>query len=361
MEQRAREDSAKIRQRNKDDESKLLKQQQQTIASFQKKWKASEVGEINDPSIQVRDFYLMKTIGKGAYGRVMLCQHRVSQQMGAMKIMDKKRVTERKKAAMHLRNEKRILDAVDMGFMTRATFMFEDNSNIYIIMEFAAGGDLFSLMRDQGPFKETVAKFYACEVALALDYMHSCSLVHRDLKPENLLVMANGHVKMTDYGFSCMLSGNSKAMSVLGTPEYMAPEILHGRGYDKCVDWWAYGILIYELSTKYTPFAKAGPGKVTKETLMRKIRDEKPEMPSHVGSALKSLLKQLLERDVSSRLCCRAAGFKELKDHEWFNEVEWLMAYNMNIASPFLPVDHLQHDADTKFFDNQKEEKLNIK
>ena len=133
--------------------------------SFQRRWQQSEYDAVVTNQICIRDFYLLKTIGKGAYGRVMLVQHRINQQPGAMKIMHKKMLTERKKAAAHLRNEKRVLDASHFPFLIRSTFQFEDLSNIYIVMEFASGGDLFTLVRDQGPFREWCASFYAAEVS----------------------------------------------------------------------------------------------------------------------------------------------------------------------------------------------------
>lgn len=165
----------------------------------------------------------------------------------AMKMIDKKKVHEQK-AASTTRAEREILDSVRSPFIVKLNFAFQTPYKLYLVMEFISGGHLFSHVQKQGAFTESKARFYAAEMILALGTLHQKGIAYRDLKPENILMDKYGHIKLIDFGLSkTQMRGNKMTNSVVGTIEYMAPEILQGSGYTKACDWWSFGIVLYEM------------------------------------------------------------------------------------------------------------------
>lgn len=156
------------------------------------------------------------------------------------------------KQVEHTNSEREMLVRVRHPFLVNLWGTFQDVNNLYMVMDFVAGGELFSLLRKSQRFPNSVAKFYAAEVALALDYLHSLDIIYRDLKPENLLLGADGHVKVTDFGFAKHVPDIT--WTLCGTPDYLAPEVVQSKGYNKSVDWYALGVLIFEMLAGYPPF-----------------------------------------------------------------------------------------------------------
>jgi serine/threonine protein kinase len=153
----------------------------------------------------------------------------------------------------NLRLEKHILLCVEHPFLVNMEFVFQKESRIYFLMEFVLGGELFKHLTDVRRFDEERGKFYGAQVALALGYLHSSKILYRDLKPENILMSEDGFIKLADFGLAKLL-GDEVANSFCGTPEYLAPEMINGTGHDHTLDWWALGVLIYEMVIGIPPF-----------------------------------------------------------------------------------------------------------
>ncbi|KAK7012588.1 protein kinase A catalytic subunit, partial [Halocaridina rubra] len=174
-----------------------------------------------------------------------------------------------------------------------------DERFLYMLFEYVCGGELFSYLRNAGKFPMTTAVFYASEIVSALEYLHSLSIVYRDLKPENLLLDRDGHLKITDFGFAKKLTDRygEKTWTLCGTPEYLAPEIIQSKGHNKAVDWWALGILIYEMLAGYPPFFDDNPFGIYEKILGGRV-----EWPRHLDATAKDLIKKLLTQDRTKRL-----------------------------------------------------------
>ena len=316
---------------------------------FLKKWE-------NQPSqvVTLEDFDRIKTLGTGSFGRVMLVKHKsssTSPSYFAMKILEKTKIVKLKQVE-HTLNEKRILSSTKHPFLVTLNYHFKDNSNLYMILQYIPGGEMFSHLRKMGRFPESQSKFYACQIVLAFEYLHFLDIVYRDLKPENLLIDENGYLKITDFGFAKRMSKN-RTWTLCGTPEYLAPEIILSKGYCKAVDFWALGILIFEMVAGYPPFFANQPIEIYEKIVSGNVR-----FPRHFEKEVRSILRGLISVDLSKRLGNLKEGVEGVKSHIWFEEVDWLAVYNKEVEAPFLP--KVKSVSDTSNFDAYEEEPLKI-
>eukprot|EP00834_Sanchytrium_tribonematis_P001555 NODE_39_length_35218_cov_0.479655.p18 type:complete len:251 gc:universal NODE_39_length_35218_cov_0.479655:21845-22597(+) len=201
--------------------------------------------------VALGDFDVMRTLGTGSFGRVHLVKVKSTGKFLAMKVLKKVEVVKHKQVE-HTLNEKNILESIYHPFLVNLYAVFQDYGNLYVVMEYICGGELFSYLRKSQRFPNQVARFYAGEVLLAFEYMHSKDIIYRDLKPENLLIDKNGNIKITDFGFAKVVP--DVTWTLCGTPDYLAPEIIQSRGYGKAVDWYALGVLIFEMLAGYPPY-----------------------------------------------------------------------------------------------------------
>lgn len=214
-----------------------------------------------------------------------------------------------------------------------------------MLFEYVCGGELFSRLRKDGRFSNDVALFYGVEIILALQYLHQQETVYRDLKPENLLIDKDGHIKLADFGFAKKVE-NDKTFTLCGTPEYLAPEIIKGSrvGYGKSVDWWALGILIFEMLSGYPPFYDNEPIGIYKRILSGVI-----EFPRFFSVYSKDLIRKLLNPELSKRLGVTDDG-ESIKMHKWFRGVDWKMVFNREIPAPWTP--YIKNEEDAAWFEN---------
>ncbi|RKU47970.1 camp-dependent protein kinase catalytic subunit [Coniochaeta pulveracea] len=276
------------------------------------------------------DFDILRTLGTGSFGRVHLVQSRHNQRFYAVKVLKKAQVVKMKQVE-HTNDERKMLGEVKHPFLITLWGTFQDSRNLYMVMDFVEGGELFSLLRKSGRFPNPVAKFYAAEVTLALEYLHSRNIIYRDLKPENLLLDRHGHLKITDFGFAKRVP--DKTWTLCGTPDYLAPEVVSNKGYNKSVDWWSLGILIYEMLCGYTPFWDGGsPMKIYENIIKGKVK-----YPAYINPDAQDLLERLITHDLTKRLGNLFGGPQDVKSHPWFAEVTWERLARKDIDAPYTP------------------------
>jgi protein kinase X len=247
--------------------------------------------------IFLNDLKILSTLGTGTFGRVRLVKHRNDAQETeplALKCLKKSAIIKLKQID-HVKSEKKVLSIIDHPFIVNLKGHFQTPSHVYMLLDYACGGELFTLLRREGRFSNDVALFFATEIVLAFDYLHGMDIAYRDLKPENLLIDKEGHVKITDFGFAKVVQ--DKTYTLCGTPEYLAPEIIQSRGHNKNVDWWALGVLVFEMLAGYPPFYDDNP-----LGIYQKIMDGYYEFPPHVEPKARDLVKSFLCADRNIRL-----------------------------------------------------------
>ncbi len=246
--------------------------------------------------LSLSDLELLTTVGVGTFGRVRLAKLRGddSGHVFALKIM-KKSVIIRLKQVAHVKSEKATLETLNFPFIPRLYTSFQTPCCLYFLTEYIPGGELFKRLRMEGQFPNDVGLFYAAEVVCTFAYMHSKSIAYRDLKPENILLDRDGHLKLVDFGFAKVITDRS--FTLCGTPEYLAPETISHKGHDQGVDWWALGILVYEMLVGNPPFFHDNP-----YNLYQLILQGDFSVPAHVHPHAKSFITQCLTADRLRRL-----------------------------------------------------------
>lgn len=282
-----------------------------------------------ETSPSLDDFTLLKVIGKGSYAKVMLVSR--GDEVYAMKMLRKEHIVKRNQV-QHTKTERNILEAVNHPFIVTLHFAFQTPKKLFFILELCQGGELFFHLGRAGRFSEGRARFYACEVLLAVEYLHRLNIIYRDLKPENILLDADGHVKITDFGLSKEgVDDHFSAKSSCGTPEYLAPEIVGKRGHGKAVDWYSLGALIFEMLTGWPPFYSRDRAK-----LFARICAAELTYPPYIRPGTSDILNHLLAKDPQRRLGSTHDG-EEVMAHPWFAGVDWRSVLEKRVPPPFKP------------------------
>lgn len=304
---------------------------------------------ISKGKYSLNDFQVMRSLGTGSFGRVHLARSVHNGRFYAMKVLKKDRVVKMKQVE-HTNDERRMLAIVEHPFIIRMWGTFQDSRSVFMIMDYIEGGELFTLLRKSQRFPNPVAKFYAAEVCLALEYLHSHNIIYRDLKPENILLDKNGHIKLTDFGFSKEVK--DVTYTLCGTPDYIAPEVVATKPYNKSVDWWSFGILIFEMLSGYTPFYDSSPMKTYENILSGQIK-----YPDYFHKDVLNLLQNLITKNLSERLGNLQNGTEDVKNHPWFSEVVWERLLSRDIETPYEPP-VTANTGDTSQYDRYPEEDI---
>ncbi|CAG4987997.1 unnamed protein product [Colias eurytheme] len=316
--------------------------------------KKSKVNLNGAAKVDISHFDLLKVLGTGAYGKVFLVKKRCGVDEGklyAMKLLKKASIVQKLKTAEHTRTERQVLEAVRAcPFLVTLHYAFQTDTKLHLILDYVAGGELFTHLYQREHFNEDEVRIYIAEIILALEQLHKLGIIYRDIKLENILLDAEGHIVLTDFGLSKeFCGGESRAYSFCGTIEYMAPEVVRcgSQGHDIAVDWWSVGVLTYELLTGASPFTVEGEKNTQQEITKRIVRCSYP-VPNDVSPEVQDFIKKLLVKDPRKRLGGGEDDAEELKRHPFFKNLDWEAVSRREVAAPFVPA--LSHAADTSNF-----------
>ncbi|OMH86314.1 Ribosomal protein S6 kinase beta-1 [Zancudomyces culisetae] len=298
--------------------------------------------------VNLGSFSILKLLGVGGYGKVYLVKKNDSQKVYAMKVMKKATIRIHKNQAAFSKTERTILEEVQHPFIVKLYFAFQCEERLYLIIDYISGGELFFHMAKERIFTEAQAVFYIAELTLALGHLHKLGIIYRDLKPENCLLNSLGHLVLTDFGLSKTAIGEGDSTNTFcGTPSYMAPEIFNlDVPYEKSVDWWSLGVLLYEMLTGRVPFF----GKSHKQ-VFDNINKSKIQFPKYISGDSADFIRKLLKKNPQARLGFGVDGLEKVKAHRFFFGSNWkvLIEDPFSIIPPIVPV--LNGDDDTSNFD----------
>jgi len=300
-----------------------------------------------DAGIKFKNLKILGTLGKGSFGHVQLVQDVVSGGTYALKAVNKSVIVETGQH-QHIISEKNVMSQLNHPFITRLYQTFKDRDRLFFLLEPVLGGELFTLLRALTLFDTTTTRFYAGCVVLAFEYMHQLDIIYRDLKPENILLDGGGYLKITDFGFAKKMT-SPRTMTLCGTPDYLAPEIVAGKGHGKGVDWWTLGILIYEMLASTPPFYDEDPMKI-----YAKIMTTDMNFPPHFSKPAVSLIKKLLNHKPTRRLGVVKGGSRKIKDHPWFEGLDWEKLFQKKEKAPIVP--QIKNNCDLSNFDDIQDE-----
>ena len=305
--------------------------------------------------LTIFDYESLAIIGRGAFGEVHVCRNKKTKEIVAIKKI-KKSVLLQKNQIKHTRDEQDFLSKIKSDWIVELKYSFQEGDFLYLIMEYLPGGDLMNLFIKKDTLTEEEAKFYICEIILAIESIHNLNCIHRDIKPDNILIDKNGHIKLSDFGLAKIADnifkediinykGNkhNRNFSCVGTAYYVAPEVLNKKGYGKEIDWWSLGIIFYEMIFGYAPFCS----KHTNDVCYKVLHFEKfLKFPENIkiSDNAKDLIIKLI---TNSNLRLGKNGSEEIKSHPFFKGINWNKIKEMK--PPFIP--KLKNDYDIKYFE----------
>lgn len=306
------------------------------------------------PKVTMNDFDIIKVLGRGAFGKVMLVKKKSDSgnTLYALKSLKKAELVKANQVE-HTITERFVLEEINSPFLVHLSFAFQTPDKLYIVMDYLTGGELFFWIKKQRKFSESRAKLYMAECCLAMKAMHSKNVIHRDLKPENILLGKDGHIKCVDYGLAkANITGSGAeggTKTFCGTPEYVAPELVENRGHGKAVDWWALGCILYEMLYGLPPFYDKNLNTMYKKILHDPIKFSS-SLP--VSDEAKDLIKKMLERNVMSRLGSGNGGADDVLSHPFFSSLDLNDVLEKRVTPEFIPPKQ-KNDADVRNFDTE--------
>lgn len=300
------------------------------------------------PRISIKDFSLIKVLGRGSSGKVMLAKHKEDKEIVAMKILKKEQAVNMNSLA-YLETERHILETISRykhPFLMQMKYCFQDKANVYFGTEYLAGGDLFHHV-SQGKFSYRQNRIWVAEIVLGIEFLHSRNIIYRDLKLENILLTADGHVKIADFGL-CKEKEEFAftTFTCCGTLDTMAPEVIQQKGYTKDVDWWSLGVVMFEMYEFEAPFNGA-----TRKELVHAILNTQPKFGSKLSEAAKDLVLKFLAKEPEKRIGHGSLDGKEVRSHKYFDSIDWDSLEQKKMDSEFKPGDSMSN-FDEEFTDS---------
>ncbi|XP_042193011.1 serine/threonine-protein kinase 32C isoform X2 [Callorhinchus milii] len=280
-------------------------------------------------------FQILRAIGKGSFGKVCIVQKRDTEKMYAMKYMNKQQCIERDEVRNVFR-ELEILQEIEYVFLVNLWYSFQDEEDMFMVVDLLLGGDLRYHLQQNVQFTEDAVKLYICEMALALDYLQNQHIIHRDIKPDNILLDEQGHAHLTDFNIATIIKDGERATALAGTKPYMAPEIFHsfvngGTGYSFEVDWWSLGVTAYELLRGWRPYDIHS--NVTVESLIQLFSTVSVQYTSSWTKEVVALLRKLLTVNPEHRV----ASLSEIQSCPYLTDVNWDAVFEKKMEPGFVP------------------------
>ncbi|BFG03067.1 uncharacterized protein DMAD_02413 [Drosophila madeirensis] len=293
----------------------------------------------------VDDFHFLAVLGKGSFGKVLLAELRDTTYYYAIKCLKKDVVLEDDDVDSTLIERKVLALGTKHPYLCHLFCTFQTESHLFFVMEYLNGGDLMFHIQESGRFSEERARFYGAEIISGLKFLHKKGIIYRDLKLDNVLLDYEGHVRIADFGM-CKLQIylDKTADSFCGTPDYMAPEIIKGEKYNQNVDWWSFGVLLYEMLIGQSPFSGCD-----EDELFWSICNEIPWFPVYISAEATGILKGLLEKDYAKRIGSQYSPAGDIAEHIFFRPIDWNLLERRQIEPPFKP--QVKHPLDTQYFD----------
>ena len=290
--------------------------------------------------VEMENFDIIKTIGRGSVGKILLAKNKFTGDLYTIKSMRKDQLIS-ENILDDIITEKNILSEGECKFLLTLSFFFQSPERIYLVTPFMKGGDLYHKLKIDGFFSEDLVRFYASQIAIALEHLHESGIAYRDLKPENVLIDEDGYIKLCDFGASFHFQGTKKENTFAGSPEYAAPEMVSHEGHTIMCDWWSFGILIYELLFGITPFFNLDKNRmyelieVGELKFPKTIKIGEDIKPIKISEDAKNIISKLLEKNPGTRL--GKNGLKEIKSHPFFGSINFETIKNKKAKAPFKP------------------------
>ena len=278
------------------------------------------------------DFEMLKVLGKGTFGKVMLSKEKGTQDLYAVKILKKDTILAKDEVA-HTMTENAVLQETKHPFLTALKCSFQTPELLVFVMEYVSGGELFFHLSREKIFSEDRTRFYTAQISHAMTYLHTKGVIYRDLKLENLLLDAKGNIKITDFGLCKKeMEFGTTTSTFCGTPEYLAPEVLEDNDYDRAVDWWGTGVVMYEMICGHLPFYNRNH-----EVLFDLILHEEIKLPDHLSANAKDILAKILVKDPKHRLGSSTRDGEEVMEHPFFAPLDFDKLLRGELKPPFTP------------------------